>query len=70
LNLTVIHWLNISAPKLTDGEFDKCSIFNITYNQDTTRPPEETPKIKCEAWDYDTSLFKVGLYIPECFYNL
>ena len=58
LNLTIDQWINISAP-IKEDEFDKCSIFNITYTDSTTRPANDTPTMKCNAWDYDTTHYKV-----------
>ena len=58
MNITVENWLDISAPKLEDKQYDRCSIFNITYNELTIRPPENTSTLKCQAWDYDTTNFK------------
>ena len=58
LNFSANQWLSLSAPLLPNNDYDRCSIFNITYDQDTTRPLENTSRITCQSWTYDTSLFK------------
>ena len=62
LNLTVEQWLNISAPLFKDEDFDRCSIFNISYTDFTVRPAENTTTIKCNAWNYDSTHYKVNIY--------
>ena len=64
-NLTSTEWLNLSAPMLENGEFDRCRIFDINYlDLDTqiVRPDEETPSVACESWQFSEELFKVSLF--------
>ena len=58
-------WLNLSAPLLPDGSFDNCHVFDVSFSKILERPSEDTPKIPCSNWEYDTSLFSVKIkYIP------
>ena len=61
MNLSLGEWLNLSAPfDNNSGEFDKCHIFDIDYDLETSRPDEETtPVKKCTSWDYDTTYYEV-----------
>ena len=59
LNLTTSEWLNLSAPLLDNGEFDKCHIFDIDYDLETSRPDDGTRVKKCISWDYDTTYYEV-----------
>ena len=60
-DLSVEQWRNISAPLLSDGMFDKCSMFDVEYSADMARPDEDTtPVVPCKnGWEYDTSVFQV-----------
>ena len=53
-------WLNLSAPELPDGSFDRCNIFDLDYSSGDAQRPENTARtIKCSSWEYDHSFFQV-----------
>jgi len=55
----VQQWLNISAPRLPNGEFDRCQRFDLDYSDlSIIRPNEDTPTIPCTSWEYDDSIFQ------------
>ena len=58
--MSVESWLNISSPKLSDGSFDRCNMFDIDYeNSVMERPDEDTNTIACIRWEYDEQTFQV-----------
>ena len=63
LNLTADEWRNISAPLLPNGAYDKCNVFDISYDVDTERPQQNaTDIVPCFAWEYDHSMFTVHIF--------
>ena len=59
-------WLNASSPLLEDGSFDRCHMFDISYEQSTIeRPPENTTTIACSSWEYDEKTFQVWFLLPK-----
>ena len=59
-NFTIEMWLNISAPLLADGTFDRCNSFELDYDETPLMRPDETsPTIACSAWEYKEDLFQV-----------
>ena len=59
----VHHWLNLSAPMLENGEFDRCQRFDLDYsNPSLSRPTDESiaATIACSSWEYDDSIFQVS----------
>ena len=59
-NFTVEEWLNISSPLLSDGSFDRCSVFTDVYeNQIDARPEKGSPAKACNSWEYDETTFQV-----------
>ena len=53
-------WLEISSPKI-NGEFDRCQVFDIDFDNVFERPPEETGTIECKSWEYDAIYFDVSI---------
>ena len=65
-SVSIEKWLNISSPKLPDGSFDRCNMFDIDYNTSVAlRPSEDTQTIACDSWEYEEALFQVFELI-EC----
>ena len=58
-DMAVEQWLNVSAPMLEDGSFDRCNMYDVEYNLNSVRPDEDTPIIACTSWEYDESVFQV-----------
>ena len=64
-NLSINDWLNLSAPlKYVNYEegISQCEKFNVTYNNISKRPDENTKVTLCTAWEYDTKPFDVSTY--------
>lgn len=62
-SISVEKWLNISSPKLPDGSFDRCNMFDIDYeNSVMERPEENINTIPCANWEYDEQTFQVYNY--------
>ena len=60
-NMSVENWLNVSSPILSDGNFDRCNMFDIDYeNSVIVRPDENTNTIPCISWEYDENFFQVS----------
>lgn len=53
-------WLNVSAPLLDDGEFDRCNVFDIDYSatEELERPQEDSLTVPCTSWIFDDSVYK------------
>ena len=59
-NLSLQEWANISSPILTDGQFDRCNIYDFDYsNSGIQRPDESWPTIPCTRWEYVAEHFQV-----------
>ena len=59
-SISVEKWLNISSPRLSDGSFDRCNMFDIDYgNSVMERPEENINTIPCASWEYDEQTFQV-----------
>ena len=59
-SISVEKWLNISSPKLSDGSFDRCKMFDIDYeNSVMERPEENVNTTPCASWEYDEQTFQV-----------
>ena len=62
--MSVENWLNISSPILSNGNFDRCNMFDIDYeNFVTERPEENTNTIACTNWEYNEEIFQVLKYL-------
>lgn len=62
-SLSYEQWANISAPVLSDGEFDRCNVFKLDYSiQGLTRPDENTETVPCTAWEFIPEPFEVSLH--------
>jgi hypothetical protein len=57
--MTPSDWLNISAPYNADGEYDRCNIFDVDFDNIQQRPNETTPTIPCTNWEFDEGTFQV-----------
>ena len=64
-DLSLESWLNLSAPILGNGDFDRCHRFDLNYsNPGLSRPDEHSLTVPCSSWEYDMSVFQVYvLYI-------
>ena len=58
-NLSAEIWKNVSAPLLENGEFDRCNIFDVTFEKSSNRPEENTKTVPCKSWEYDNQYFSV-----------
>ena len=61
-NFSVEKWINLSAPKLSNGNFDMCRIFELDYSQaNLSRPNSDhnVSTIACTEWLYDTTSYQV-----------
>ena len=59
-SISIENWLNISSPILLDGNFDRCNMFDIDYeNSVMERPVENTKTIPCTHWEYAEQTFQV-----------
>lgn len=62
-HISVKNWLNISSPILSNGDFDRCNMFDIDYmNIVSERPKENTYTIPCTNWEYNEEIFQVLKY--------
>ena len=58
----------MSAPRLEDGSFDRCNIYDADFGQGglQSRPDEDTTPVKaCTAWEYDESRIQVRAIITN-----
>jgi len=59
LNVTLATWLNLSAPLDEQGRFDRCRIFNVSYDDLQERPDENSQTIACNTWEFSHEQFQV-----------
>ena len=62
--MSVETWLNVSAPLNSQGDFDKCVIFDLDYAKTFERPSEKTATRPCQAWEYKVEYFDVTIKLP------
>ncbi len=58
-HLSQEEWLNISAPMDSNGDYDRCAIFDVNYDNLWLRPEDGTGTVKCTSWEYDAHYFDV-----------
>jgi hypothetical protein len=68
--MTSSEWLNMSAPLKENGDFDRCTIFNISFDEaNQARPDEGYPTVPCTNWEFSEELFQVKMQKLLCYCN-
>ena len=64
--MTSHEWLNLSAPLNDNGDFDRCNIFNISFDDAIqVRPGEGYPTIPCTMWEFSEEMFQVNFLLEQ-----
>ncbi|PNF38357.1 hypothetical protein B7P43_G10529 [Cryptotermes secundus] len=61
-NLSVDEWRNFSHPRLRNGGYDACRIYNLNYTNDDVRDASERrDTVECQSWEYNREVFKENI---------
>ncbi|XP_069695101.1 organic cation transporter protein-like isoform X1 [Periplaneta americana] len=57
-NVTTEQWRNISQPRLSNGAYDACRIYDHNYTGFEVGPPENRSTVACQDWEYSRDIFQ------------
>lgn len=61
-NLTVEEWQNLSHPRVENGGYDACRIYDLNYTSDLAGDAAERGgTVTCQKWEYSREVFKENI---------